>query len=429
MIKQLRRRFIAIALASVALVLLVIVGGINIANYVSLTVREDARADLVAASNGQLSKSNWDALNDPGAGKGRGGPADRRDFDAGTLHGDLGKETPFDTRYFIVWIDEGASPDGSAAVTTDLSHIASIEEDEAVKLGVRAWKTGRERGTIAGYRFLRCEIEDKEAVVFVDMSRDLSTFTSSALISLVASLVGLAAVAAILVPVSAHAVRPFEENQERQRRFVTDASHELKTPLAIISSSADVIEIESGGSEWVDSIRHQVERLSDLASKLVSLARAEEGAATMQVADYNLTALVEEAAREFDPVAVASGKTLSVRVAPASTARGDKALVRQALSTLLDNALKHSNEGGEVRLSAEMRRNRAHICVWNTVDGIELGDHAEFFERFYRADEARSSSGGYGIGLAVVAAIADAHGGSVSARSDDGASIRIDLEI
>ncbi len=429
MIRQLRRKFIIVALASVALVLLVIVGGINIANYVSVTARQDARADLVAMTDGQLSEFGWDFGGDHGAGKGPGGPADGWGRDAGAMRRDLGEETPFDTRYFIVWIDDDADDDEFLAVSAELSHIASIDAVEALELGEAAWRTGRERGTISGYRFLRCEIDDEDAVVFIDTSRDMSSFTSFALASAVASVAGLLAVAAILVPVSAIVVRPIEESQERQRRFVTDASHELKTPLAIISSSADVLEIENGESEWIESIRHQVGRLSDLTSKLVTLTKAEEGTASMQVADYNLTALIEEVASEFEPVAVANGKSLAVRVAPAQTARGDKTLVRQVVSLLLDNALKHSNDGGEVRISAESRRGHARIDVWNTVDEIAPGNHPEFFERFYRADEARSSSGGHGIGLAVVSAIAEAHGGSVSANSADGRSLEIAVSL
>lgn len=438
MIRQLRRKFVIVALASVALVLLVIVGGINIANFISVTSRQDARADLVAATDGQLSEFGWD-FGDPGAGKGHGGPADGggEGFDPGQMRRDLGEETPFDTRYFIVWIDDDADDDLDddededefLAVAADLSHIAAIDAVEALELGEKAWNSGRERGTLGGYRFLRCEIDDEDAIVFVDISRDMSSFSSFAIASAVASLVGLMAVAAILVPVSAVVVRPIEESQERQRRFVTDASHELKTPLAIISSSADVIEIVNGESEWVDSIRHQVTRLSDLTSKLVTLTKAEEGTATMKVADYNLTALVEEVSGEFEPVAVANEKKLTVRVVPAQTARGDKTLVRQAVSLLLDNALKHSDDGGEVRIGAESRRGHARISVWNTVDEIEAGDHPEFFERFYRADAARSSSGGHGIGLAVVAAIAEAHGGSVSAHSSDGHSLEITLTL
>ncbi|MCR4870574.1 MAG: HAMP domain-containing histidine kinase [Atopobiaceae bacterium] len=431
MIKQLRRKFIVIALASVAIVLLVIVGGINISNYISVISQEDARADLVAAADGELDEFDWGFGEDPGEKRGPGGPADfqgqaldPRGFDRG-----LGRETPFDTRYFIVWVDADEDDEAVLASSADLSHIVSIDAAEALDLGERAWRSNRERGTLGGYRFLRCEIDGEEAIVFVDMSREMTSFSSFAMASAVASVAGLLAVAAILVPVSAIVVRPIEESQERQRRFVTDASHELKTPLAIISSSADVIEIENGESEWVESIRHQVARLSDLTSKLVALTKAEEGTATMKVADYNLTALVEEVAREFEPVAVANGKRLVTRVASALTARGDKALVRQAITLLLDNALKHSDDGGEVRLEADARRGHARISVWNTVEEIAPGDHPEFFERFYRADEARSSSGGHGIGLAVVSAIAEAHNGSVSAHSEDGRSLEISLNL
>ena len=426
MIRQLRRKFIAIALASMALVLLIIVGGINVANHLSIISQLDSRADLVAMTNGEPSGYDWDRYGDPGANKGPGGPGEpegqggRGERGPRDMRRGLGDEAPFDTRYFIVWIGTGGS-----AKSADLSFIASIDAVDALELGERAWSMGRERGSLSGYRFLCCVIDSEDAIVFIDSSRDMASFRSFALASAVASFAGLAAVAAILVPVSSIVVRPIEESQERQRRFVTDASHELKTPLAIISSSADVIEIENGPSEWVDSIRHQVGRLSELTSKLVALSRAEEGTAAMKVADFNLTAVAEEVANEFDPVAIANGKTLSVRITPATTARGDKALVRQVLSLLLDNALKYSSDGGEVRLNVSARRGHARISVWNTVDEIEQGDHPELFERFYRTDEARSSDGGHGIGLAVVSAIAEAHGGTVSAQSSDGRSLEI----
>ena len=221
MIKQLRRKFIAIALASVAIVLLVIVGGINISNYIAVMSREDARADLVAAVDGDLAELDGDRFGEAGEKRGPGGPADfqgqEQGFELQGLDSGLGREAPFDTRYFIVWVDAD-DDDGALAVSADLSHIVSIDATEALDLGERAWRSNRDRGTIDGFRFLRCEIDDEDAIVFVDISRDASSFRSFALASAVASVAGLLAVAAILVPVSAIVVRPIEESQERQRR-------------------------------------------------------------------------------------------------------------------------------------------------------------------------------------------------------------------
>ncbi len=451
MIKRLRRKFVLIAVASVAAVLAVIIGGINLANYHSVCTGADERLDALAQAGGTLAALRVGPAGDPRA-LGTKDDFDPDDFDFDDIDGNAevndlddlreigwqgrrpedSPEFAFETRYFTASFDEAGN-----VVRVDVSAIAAVDSSTAAAAAQQVAGGGR-RGWCGSYRYLLTGVNGTPMALFVDASRDLEGLRSFALASVVASLLGLAAVAALLVPLSAIAVRPVAESQERQRRFVTDASHELKTPLAIISSAVDVMEIESGESEWTQSVRNQVTRLTDLTGKLVSLAKADEGATAMNVTDFDLTATAESVIADFRPEALSLGKRLVTDVAPGLTCHADQTLVRQALSLMLDNALKHSSEGSdvlvEVRGADGMRqgRGRARLSTTNDIAPGTLapGEHPELFDRFTRADEARSSSGGHGIGLAVVRAIAEAHEGDATARvSTDGSSITITLRV
>lgn len=443
MIKRLRRKFVLVALASVAAVLAIILAGINIANYRSMCDQLDERVDMIVDAGGTLDDFGFDGHMGPG-GPADGGGHGLMDGD-GEFAGDGGwdimplmgfgrassrrlAEAPFDTRYFTALLD-----DASEVGSCDVTHIAAVDEATAAEMAI-ALSGSRDdaRGFTGSYRYRvgASEADGSRLVVFVDAMRELEGFRSFLLASIAAAVLGLLGVLALLVPLSSRVVQPFVESHERQRRFVTDASHELKTPLAIILSSVDVVDIEQGGaSEWTDSIRAQVARLSDLTQKLVSLAKADEGPQALNVGDFDLSASAERVWQGFVPVAKTSGRSLTRDIDEALTCHGDQVLIEQAMSLLLDNALKYSDEGGTVSLEVSQRRGVTQISVTNTLDEgvVEPGSHAEFFDRFYRADESRSQSGGHGIGLAVVRAVAEAHGGVAEAHSEDGRAITFSL--
>lgn len=461
MIKKLRRKFVLIAVASVAVVLAVIVGGINLANYRSVCDSADDRLDALAEAGGTLATlregpgvlPGWEGVPDPDdldddADDDYEGMAARwADLDGDPDIDDLddlfrpgrfagrpedSPEFAFETRYFTATFDDAGN-----VASVDVASIAAVDAKTASAIAQQVADHAK-RGWYGDYRYLLTEVSGTHMALFVDSSREVESARSFAIASAVASLAGLVAVAALLVPLSALAVRPVAESQERQRRFVTDASHELKTPLAIISSAVDVMEIESGESEWTHSVRNQVGRLADLTAKLVSLAKADEGATAMNVTDFDLTATADTVIADFRPEAVASGKRLVANVSPGLTCHADQTLVRQALSLLLDNALKHSAEGSDIVVSVtgadgvRQGRGRARVSTTNAIEPGTLapGAHPELFDRFTRADEARSSSGGHGIGLAVVRAIAEAHDGDATAQvSADGTSITISLRV
>ena len=241
---------------------------------------------------------------------------------------------------------------------------------------------------------------------------------------LVGSAVGLLLIFALVLLLSKAAIRPMAESYEKQKRFITDASHELKTPLAVLNADTEVLEITAGESEWTESNKNQVKRLNSLTEKLVMLSRMDEEAYKPAAADFDLSAAVGEIAASFDAVAVSRGRTYETAIEPGVRMTGDEGAIRQMTSLLIDNAMKYSDDGGTVRVSLRKTGRSRELAVYNTVEQIRPGRHDELFERFYRADESRASkTGGHGIGLSVVKAVAAAHKAKVSAVSADGRSI------
>lgn len=440
LIGTLRRKFIVSAMIAVTLVLVGIVAALNIGYYLRLCNRADAQTDVVAASGGSFDqvvenvKGSMPPKDESSTAVSTTPPEEtpNEDKQAVTLASQFddsfgfSEETPYEMRYFTVTVDE------SGQVTdTNVSQIVTVGESDAQQMALQVIASGNERGFFGETRYLVTTLDDGSTfVVFLDCSRDFSSLRALITASLAVLACALVLVFILVWFFSKKTVAPIAESYARQRRFITDASHDLKTPLAVIGSSADVLEIENGPSEWIDSIRHQVSHMTDLTNKLVMLARMDEGGDTLAIVETDVAQLVNEVANEFEPVARTGGRSIVCDVPDTLTASVDPTMVRQALSLLVDNALKYSNEGATVTLSCSSRRHdHVRIVVENPCAPTDQGDHSELFERFYRSDEARESSGGHGIGLAVVRAIAEAHGGTATAVSPDGTSMRFTLDL
>lgn len=403
MIKSLRRKFIAIAMSSLFLVLAVIVAVINLTNYQKVMREADDRLDLLAANDGVMPKSQ----------KPHGKP--------GHLPEGMSPETPFETRYFTVTLRD----DGTVSAV-DTGNIAAIATGDAIDYARKAVEQSAAGGFMEDYKY-RIQSSDSGAmVIFLDCGRELSTFRSFFTVSLLVSLVGLLSVYVLVLIFSRMVFRPVAESYEKQKQFITDAGHEIKTPLTIIDANTEVLEMENGGNEWTRSIRKQVERLSSLTNDLVCLSRMEEGARALTMADFCLSDAVTETADAFEAAVRTMEKTLTVEVEPAVTGYGNEASVRQLVSILLDNALKYSDEHGHIRLTLQRKGRAAILSVYNTAAQIEKGHQDKLFERFYRADPARSTqTGGHGIGLSIARSIVEAHKGKITAQSTDGQSLTI----
>lgn len=333
----------------------------------------------------------------------------------------ISPETPYETRYFSVLVDK----DG-AAIETKTRNIAAVTEAEAREYASELWNQKKLRGFCGAYRYKIVPEENGSRVIFVDCTRELGAFYSSLEISVGVSFVGLLLVLLLVVIFSKKIFRPVMESYEKQRQFITDASHELKTPLTIIDANTEVLEMTAGENEWTRSIRRQVKRLSAMTQQLVTLSKMEEGDRAGSMADFSLSDAVEETTELFLPSARIREKRMEVQIEGGIIYHGDEGMIRQMLSLLMDNALKYSDEKGNIRVLLQRKGKKVMLQVTNTVEEIEKGNLDLVFERFYRRDASHNSgTGGSGIGLSVVKAVVDAHGGKIHAVSRDGKSIEI----
>lgn len=413
--RRLRRKFILVAMGAVTVVLTLIIAGINIVNYSHVCKMADARLDYILAGKDGIDwgdESKAEPANGKDAGDSQAGVRIRH-FEGMTA------ESPFDTRYFTVTIDAGQVADVNTA------RIAAVGAKRAASIAARLHAKGWTSGFSGNYRYTTDVQDDEITYVFVDCSRELASFHSFLSASVAISCIGWLAVLAIVTVASGAAIRPMVESYSKQKRFITDASHEIKTPLAVIDAANEVQEIESGESEWTQSIHEQVARLTALTERLVFLARMDEGSAGFTMASIDLSEAVDKAAAPFESVAVSRGKRLSMSVATGVRAHADAAAVTQVVELLLDNATRYASEGSVIELSLRAvsrgaGKGSAELVVSNAVDELPEGDLDRLFDRFYRADVSRSSkTGGSGVGLSVVRAIAEAHGGSATVSGHD----------
>ncbi len=430
MIGRLRRKFLAAALVAVILVLALLIGAINVLNYRSLVAEADGTLEILTANRGafprqMLREQDRSEEPEPPA-EGLLPPAeDRPEEPLGPMRGGS-RELAYQTRYFAAWF--GA--DGELA-RLNLDNLVSLTETEAAALAEEVFAGGDARGFSGAYRFCRSADGAETLLLFLNCERELATFRSFALASVAISLAGTLAVFLLLLLFSGRIVRPIADSYEKQRRFITDAGHELKTPITIIRADADVLESElEGENEWIADIRRQTGRLADLTGELVYLSRMEEENPSLQMQPLPFSELVDETARSFQAPALAGGKHFEASVAPDLQVSGDEKALAKLVSILLENAMKYSPAGGTVALTLARSGRSARLTVKNSTQPMEKGNADRLFERFTREDRSRSSeSGGFGLGLAIARAVVEAHRGRIHAQSEDGASLTVTAEL
>ena len=419
MIKRLRRKLIAACMVSLALVLTVILGGVNLMGYSRVVADADAVLTVLGDNDGMFPKNH--AQEAPPEGENAPGepPGGKRD-----LFGPRGMspETPYESRFFSVLLGE----DGQV-LQTDTGQIAAVDAEDAAAYARSVARSGSRSGFWGDYRYLLCEDELGSRVIFLDCGRSLSAVRSTLLTSVVLAAAGLLAVLALLLVLSSRIVRPVAESYEKQKQFITDAGHELKTPMTIISADADLAEMECGENQWLSDIRRQAQRLTGLTNDLIYLSRMEEEQPRLPCIEFPVSDVVEEMGQSFLAVAKSQDKTLDIRVQPMLSWAGDEKAARQLVSILLDNALKYSPAGGQLALRLEKQGRGLLLSVSNTVDKpMEREALPRLFDRFYRADQSRNSqTGGYGLGLSIARSIVLAHRGKIRAESPDGRTLSV----
>lgn len=409
MIKKLQRKFVAVAMLSLFIVLLIIIGTVNILNYTRMADDAQRTINILKENDGSFPKPDMK----PGHGK--------------EMFKGMSPEAPYESRYFSVLMD------GSGNVSTiDTGKIAGTDTDEAAEYAAKVLECGRTSGFMGQCRFGIKDKDNGKLIIFLYCGRELSNFRAVLLISVGISFAGMLAVFLLLIFFSGRIVKPVSESYEKQKRFITDAGHEIKTPLTIIDADAELVGLDCGENEWLEDIRKQTKRLTALTNDLIYLAKMEEGQKSSTKIEFPLSDVVEETAESFRARAVNENKKLDIDIQPEITYCGDEKAIRQLVSILVDNAVKYSDgikiisvklegQGGTSKLSKGFR-----LQVFNSCEHIEPESVKHLFDRFYRAEQSRNSqTGGYGIGLSVAKAVVDAHKGKITADTADGKSLRI----
>ncbi|MEF2794241.1 MAG: HAMP domain-containing sensor histidine kinase, partial [Hydrogeniiclostridium sp.] len=324
MIKKLRIKFIAAAMLSLTLVLVVILGGVNLLSLQQVVRDADSVLAILSENRGDFPQREF-----PDGQRQGGDP-----FGAHTgRYRNLSPETPYETRYFSILLDSSGQ-----VLESDTGQIVAIDDETAAEFAQKVYDSGRTDGFLGEYRYLRSEEDGNIRIIFLDCGRSLTNLRTMLFASILVSLLGLAAVLLLLILFSRRIVRPLAESYEKQRRFITDAGHELKTPLTIIGADTDLAEMELGENEWLADIRRQAERLTGLTNDLIYLSRMEEEQPKLSLIEFPLSDVAEETAQSFLAPARTQGKTLSLAIEPMLSFYGEEKSIRQLLSILLDNA-------------------------------------------------------------------------------------------
>ncbi len=391
---------------SVLAVIALIFAMILALNVSSMNNNLDILADTVSEGGGRFPSSFEDSR------KLDASPPDgNRDF------GFITPETPFATRHFTVMFDKNGE-----VITTNTEAIYSISDKLAVEYAKRALSGKAARGWIGNYRYKVFSAELGAGVVFIDGSTSRASVVQSMTIAGCVLLGCAALVLVLILLLSKRAVKPIADSYEKQKQFITDANHELKTPLTLILANLDIAEAELGKNEWLDDIRTEGHRMAELVNQLVTLSRMDEEKQPIDTSELNISDIIADAASEFAPLAESKGKALTASIEPSIKYCGDEALMRRLISILLDNAVKYCDDGGEIEIKL-IKHRHIILTVENTYAAVGETQLNRLFDRFYRADKARTYTGGYGVGLSIAKAICEKHKGDISAYKKDGSHI------
>ena len=406
MIKVLQRRFIVTAMTAISVLLILLLGTINIINIVAVGKQVDAKLDMISQNEG-----NPDNI-----------PMARGDMPPGEPRGMKNDyDTFMSSNFFVVRFDRNGD-----IVYTDVSRISSVSEQEAKDLAEKVYTQNELSGKIAGFEYM---VRDSrmgigKVAVFLDTSGDIYSYIRVLFLSAAIGMACWLFMLLFVILLSRRAIRPIAENIERQKQFVTNAGHEIKTPVAIIQSNTEAMELYNGENKWSKNIKEQTARLNELMKNLLTLARMDEGSDRRILSDCSLSQLLADGTECFRAVLELRGITLWTGIQPMVSLRADKEHITQLISVLMDNAVKYTNDNGNIFISLEENNKRIKLQFKNTCQQLPPVPPDKLFDRFYRADEARTQkNGGYGIGLSVAQSITETYKGRILAEYENGNTI------
>ncbi len=400
MIKKLRLRFLGVSTLILALVISVVMGIVYWITSGIIMSQTQILMEAILDNDGDLPQQwEYDTI--------------RGSFLA------LNEESIYELRYFTALINDE---------DVQITHINSgIKEDVAEEIAEELSNKKNDYGSVAikgGRRlnYMKKTMDDGSVmIVILDSTSRYSLIKVIMLYMSALWLVVLLLYILVMVNYSKKLVKPFEENDERQKRFITNASHELKTPLAVISANTELLELMNGKNKWTESTKKHVGKLQELIEDLVVLTRLEE-MKDIDMEDIDISVLVTETVESFREIIQTSGKRLETRIEPGLKVKTEKRSFQQLVSILAENAVKYCDEGGNIctELTSDNKGKHVKLCIKNTYESGKDMDYSCFFERFYRADMSHNSEiPGFGIGLSMGREIAERLGGKLEAGYED----------
>ena len=430
MIKKLRLKFILVSMLAITIVMVMLIGVINIMNYRSVVNSADRILAMLTDGGGRfpgIGRTDNDSGN-----RTRRPSRNEEDFIRRITRSVTGgddensPELRYESRFFSVTL----SIDGTVT-NTRTDRISAVDSEDAALMAKEIYSSGSVVGFKGDYRYRKTisPKNDTILIIFYDCGRSLSNARTFLITSVGISLICLLLVYILITLFSKAVIRPTAEAYEKQKQFITDAGHELKTPLAIINADADVLEMEldcdpeaGATNEWLEDIRKQTARLTELTGNLIYLAKTEEGTKdAFTFVDFPVSDVVAQEAESFKGPAQTAGKNIDIKIEENLSMNGDQKAVRQLVDIFMDNAIKYSPDGGTISVKLKKTGRYIGLSVTNsTKTPVTKENTKHMFDRFYRTDASRNSdTGGYGIGLSIAKSIVEAHKGKITANSQD----------
>ena len=392
MIKKLRVRFILVAMLSFLIVLLMLVLTINWIISYSYRKEIDSRIDILIENDGI-----FPVFGDPGT----------EPIKVSFLP--FTPETRFMTRYFVVYLD-----DSYQMTETLMDAIFSVTEDQAISYAQDVLLTNQTIGWYGDYRYKVVQLDSQYMIVFVDAFIYQTTIDTYQIISFSLLAIILIFVSIPIIIFSKKVVLPIAKNHERQKVFITNASHELKTPLTIIQANTEIMIKMNGDNEWLKSIMRQSKTLTNLVNKMIEISKLEEPLYSFPMQTINLSSLIQKIVTGYEMFIHQQVKTLKYNIEADIMCLGNQELLSEVVELLIDNAMKYCSEKGEIVVSL-YKYKKIIFEITNPFDHSNDIDLEQLFDRFYRQDPSRQVSGSYGLGLSIARQILQHHRASIKA--------------
>lgn len=398
MIKQLQRKFVVSAMLAISILLIVVLGGINIFN----TISTNRQTDKLLSTLAQVENSAITLML----------PEVRNTWNFFSVV--VTQDDTLGAIYFVVREDNYGK-----IRTVDTSHISSIGTQEAQSYVKQIQHNGNSTGNIGRFKYLAMPTVGNlgKTYIFLDITKQISNVWQVLLLSVGIGILCWFAMLLLIILLSKRAIRPIATNIEKQKQFVTDAGHEIKTPLAIIMANTDAMELHYGENKYSKNIRSQIVRLKDLTQDLLTLAKMEESQDKKIKEWFSMTNLVEESLAQFEENIEGKGIIFHKNIQPELNINSNREQIQRLISILMDNATKYVSESGTIEVYLSRTNKQAVLTIANTAENLGQLQFDKIFDRFYRGDDARTQkNGGYGIGLSAAMAIVQSLKGTITAQ-------------